>query len=197
MKFYFPNEKLQLCPLGFNLIPMKKVQENPDKYRPDLSSSPFADYTHDVISISDERFINTDKVKELTSYVLLHCDDGWLVVDEPDGSTRLGLLKIPVNRGEEANVYSLSFNAINTGEMSGNQPIIILGYFNDLNKVIFVGRFDFSSVPFFVSSPEVMRLIQADYLLSEDFVKKEKLDPLSKRVAEALRSSMLKTLTQK
>lgn len=153
MYYYFPKEDLKNCPEGFNLLPVVRSKEDPTKFHTDLSLTPFSSYEKSIIRISDRNFIDTSKVLEVSSYLLLHCAKDWLAVSNTSKDLfQAGLLPELVNRGEEQSVYTYNFNSIRSGLTSGDKTMVVLGFIITPTNVIFVNRFDFPTMPQFLTN---------------------------------------------
>lgn len=187
MYFYFPKEELKNCPEGFNLLPVVRSKDDPEKFRTELGLTPFHDYERDVVRISDKRFVDKASTMEVTSFLLMHHKDGWLVIDnKTDESTRVGFLPELVNRGEEQRVYTFNFNSIRTGMETGEKSMIVLGYIVTDDKIIFVNRFDFPNMPTFINKHNSFRLVPGKELFSSEFIEENNLDDLSKFVLKSI-----------
>ena len=190
MYFYFPKSELKNCPKGFNLLPIVRSEEDPTKFKTDLSLTPFHDYEKSIIQISNKEYVDTRKCVELTSYLLLRCGEDWLIIESSilDKKTlRVGLLEEFVNRGEEQRVYSYNFNSIRTGMSAGEKAVVVLGYIVTDDRVIFVNRFDFPDVPAFLNKNAHFTKITGEELFSEDFLNRECLDKHSKFIISCIK----------
>ena len=195
MLFFYPKEKLENCPRGFNVLPLVETEE-PGKYRSDLSLTPFYDYEKDVISISDARYIKREDTVELLSYLLLRHKDDWLVIDSKiagDDGLRAGLLNYYVNRGDETRIFSYNFSAMHTGMKSGEKAIAVLGYIVREDSVIFVNRFDFDpnqDEPKFINKNCNFIRYSTEDFFSDKLLKQKRLDDNSRFVVSSM-SDML------
>lgn len=191
MYFYYPKERMKNCPEGFNLVPIVKVSDNPIQYKATMELTPFYDYERDVIQISNKDFINTGNTVEVVSYLLLHYEDSWLVIDDRlTKTTRIGLLPDVVNRGEEQRVYSSNFSLIRTGMETGSKPMVLLGFINLPDKVIFISRFDFQKMPSFITSEKKFRQVPKEELFQDKFQKENDLDEVSTMIFNYLKDTI-------
>lgn len=190
MHYFYPKDELQNCPRGFNLLPIVPVDGDKTKFKTEMSLTPFHDYEKDVIRISDPHFIDKSSTIELTSYLLLRKGEEWLTIESNvlgKHTRRVGLLDCLVNRGEEQRVYSYNFNSIRTGMSGGEKSIVVLGYIITDDKVIFINRFDFTGEPSFVNKSSNFVPVAYKDLFSDEFLKVQGLDELSKFVVSNLR----------
>ena len=187
---FYPKELLKNCPKGFNMLPLVKVEGEENKYKTDLSLTPFYNYENDVILCSNAEYLDKKKVIPINSYLLLRYNGNWLVIDshiQGDDGVRVGLIPDFINRGDETRNYSYNFNALQSGVSSGQKTVVVLGYAIFDDQVLFINRFDFEDEPSFRNRNCVFEQYTAQEFFSDAVLGNSRLDNNSKLVLNFLR----------